>query len=119
MHARCGSLACASLSALGGLPIFTEHFFLRVSAFLSVSFYLSVCVCACVRAMAICITAGQLALRWILAHPAVTCCIPGCRTTEHVKSNLAAAKMSKKMLPEGVLIETAAVYVCTLHKGML
>ena len=34
---------------------------------------------------------AQLFLKWILAHPAVTCAIPGTRNPKHVADNLAAA----------------------------
>lgn len=38
-------------------------------------------------------TLAQFALRWILAHPAVTTVIPGCRTPAQVDENLAAAEL--------------------------
>ncbi len=38
-------------------------------------------------------TLAQLALRWILMHPAVSCAIPGARRTAQVEDNLAAAGM--------------------------
>ena len=38
-------------------------------------------------------TLAQLALRWILMHPAVSCAIPGARRPEQVEDNLAAAGM--------------------------
>ncbi len=38
-------------------------------------------------------TLAQLALRWILMHPAVSCTIPGARRPEQVEDNLAAAEM--------------------------
>jgi aryl-alcohol dehydrogenase-like predicted oxidoreductase len=34
---------------------------------------------------------AQLFLKWIIAHPAVTCVIPGTRNAAHVKDNLGAA----------------------------
>jgi aryl-alcohol dehydrogenase-like predicted oxidoreductase len=47
---------------------------------------------------------AQFFLKWILAHPAVTCVIPGTRNAKHVADNLAAASgalsdeaMRKKM----------------------
>src|SRR3989442_8700415 len=38
-----------------------------------------------------CASWAQYFLKWILAHPAVTCAIPGTRTPRHVADNLAAA----------------------------
>ncbi len=38
-------------------------------------------------------TLAQLALRWILMHPAVTCAIPGAKRPDQVEDNLAAAGM--------------------------
>jgi aryl-alcohol dehydrogenase-like predicted oxidoreductase len=38
-------------------------------------------------------TLAQLALRWILMHPAVSCAIPGAKRPEQVEDNLAAAGM--------------------------
>ena len=38
-------------------------------------------------------TLAQLALRWILMHPAVSCAIPGAKRPEQVEDNLAAAEM--------------------------
>jgi aryl-alcohol dehydrogenase-like predicted oxidoreductase len=38
-------------------------------------------------------TLAQLALRWILMHPAVSCTIPGARRPDQVEDNLAAAEM--------------------------
>jgi aryl-alcohol dehydrogenase-like predicted oxidoreductase len=39
-----------------------------------------------------CATWGQFFLKYIVAHPAVTCAIPGTRRVEHVRDNLAAAR---------------------------
>jgi aryl-alcohol dehydrogenase-like predicted oxidoreductase len=36
-------------------------------------------------------TPAQLALRWVIQQPGVTCVIPGARTVEQVASNAAAA----------------------------
>jgi aryl-alcohol dehydrogenase-like predicted oxidoreductase len=36
-------------------------------------------------------TMPELALRWILAEPAVSTIIPGMRTVQHVEANLAAS----------------------------
>jgi aryl-alcohol dehydrogenase-like predicted oxidoreductase len=38
-------------------------------------------------------TLAQLALRWILMHPAVSCAIPGVKRPDQVEDNLAAAEM--------------------------
>jgi len=38
-------------------------------------------------------TLAQLALRWILQQPAVTCAIPGARTPAQVEENVAAANL--------------------------
>jgi aryl-alcohol dehydrogenase-like predicted oxidoreductase len=38
-------------------------------------------------------TLAQLALRWILMHPAVSCTIPGAKRPDQVEDNLAAARM--------------------------
>lgn len=38
-------------------------------------------------------TLAQLALRWILMHPAISCAIPGARRVDQVEDNLAAATM--------------------------
>jgi aryl-alcohol dehydrogenase-like predicted oxidoreductase len=38
-------------------------------------------------------TLAQLALRWILMHPAVSCAIPGAKRPQQVEDNLAAATM--------------------------
>jgi len=40
-------------------------------------------------------TMAQTALRWILDHEGVTCCIPGARTVEQVEGILGAAKLPK------------------------
>lgn len=36
---------------------------------------------------------AQVALRWILEHPAVTLAIPGCRTARHVADNMSASDL--------------------------
>jgi aryl-alcohol dehydrogenase-like predicted oxidoreductase len=38
-------------------------------------------------------TLAQLALRWILMHPSVSCAIPGAKRPDQVEDNLAAAEM--------------------------
>jgi aryl-alcohol dehydrogenase-like predicted oxidoreductase len=37
---------------------------------------------------------AQMALRWILMHPAVTCTIPGARHVAQVEENAAASDMA-------------------------
>jgi aryl-alcohol dehydrogenase-like predicted oxidoreductase len=37
-----------------------------------------------------CASWAQFFLKWILAHPAVTCAIPGTRNAKHVADNLGA-----------------------------
>jgi aryl-alcohol dehydrogenase-like predicted oxidoreductase len=39
-------------------------------------------------------TMTQMALRWILAHPAVTCAIPGARTADQARENALAADLA-------------------------
>ena len=39
-----------------------------------------------------CTSWAQYFLKWILAHPAVTCAIPGTRNAKHIDDNLAAAR---------------------------
>ncbi len=39
-----------------------------------------------------CTSWAQYFLKWILAHPAVTCAIPGTRSPKHIDDNLAAAR---------------------------
>ena len=39
-------------------------------------------------------TMAQLALRWILMHPAVSCAIPGAKTVRQVEDNVHAAELS-------------------------
>ena len=39
-----------------------------------------------------CASWAQYFLKWILAHPAVTCAIPGTRNPKHVADNLGAAR---------------------------
>ena len=51
---------------------------------------------------------AQLALRWILMHPAITCTIPGARRVDQVQDNVAAADLPA-LNPE-TLAGIAAVY---------
>lgn len=51
---------------------------------------------------------AQLFLKWILAHPAVTCVIPGTARPEHVADNLEAAA---GRLPDGPARERMAAHV--------
>jgi aryl-alcohol dehydrogenase-like predicted oxidoreductase len=51
---------------------------------------------------------AQLALRWILAFPAVTCCIPGAKRPAQVMENIAASDLSS--LPPATRKKVAALY---------
>jgi aryl-alcohol dehydrogenase-like predicted oxidoreductase len=51
-------------------------------------------------------TLPQLALRYILDHPAVTTTIPGMRRTPHVDSNLAAS--DGRRLPDALVRDLRA-----------
>ncbi len=51
---------------------------------------------------------AQMALRWILMHPAVTCTIPGGRRADQVGDNVAAADLPP--LPEATLQVLADIY---------
>ena len=53
-------------------------------------------------------TLAQMALRWILMHPAVTCTIPGARRVEQVQDNVAAADLPA-LAPE-TLARITSVY---------
>jgi aryl-alcohol dehydrogenase-like predicted oxidoreductase len=53
-------------------------------------------------------TLAQLALRWILMHPAVSCAIPGAKRPDQAEDNLAAAEMSP--LPDGVMDRIREIY---------
>ena len=53
-------------------------------------------------------TMAQLALRWILMHPAITCAIPGARRVEQVQDNVAAAGLPA--LGPDTLAGISAVY---------
>jgi len=50
----------------------------------------------------------QLALRWILMFPAVTCAIPGGKRVDQVTENVAAADLSP--LSEGTMLAIEAIY---------
>ncbi len=54
------------------------------------------------------VTLAQLALRWILMFPAVTCAIPGARTVEQATANAQAADLPA--LSEAAMNEIAALY---------
>jgi aryl-alcohol dehydrogenase-like predicted oxidoreductase len=58
-------------------------------------------------------TLAQLALRWILMHPAVSCTIPGAKRPEQVEDNLAAAEMPA--LPEETMERIREIYDCTVR----
>jgi diketogulonate reductase-like aldo/keto reductase len=54
---------------------------------------------------------AQFFLKWILAHPAVTCVIPGTRNAKHVADNLAAASGA---LPDEAMRKKMAAYFDSL-----
>jgi aryl-alcohol dehydrogenase-like predicted oxidoreductase len=58
-------------------------------------------------------TLAQLALRWILMHPAVSCTIPGAKRPEQVEDNLAAAEMPA--LSEETMERIREIYDCTVR----
>jgi len=58
-----------------------------------------------------CASWAQFFLKWILAHPAVTCAIPGTRMAKHVEDNLAAARGP---LPDEATRRKMAAYIDTL-----
>jgi len=53
-------------------------------------------------------TLAQLALRWILEFPAVTCAIPGAKRPSQVAENIAASDL--KPLPKATLKKIEAIY---------
>jgi aryl-alcohol dehydrogenase-like predicted oxidoreductase len=53
-------------------------------------------------------TLAQLALRWILEFPAVTCAIPGAKRPAQVAENLAAAELKPLSVP--TLKKISALY---------
>ena len=53
-------------------------------------------------------TMGQMALRWLLMHPAVTCAIPGGRSAAQVEANVAAAELPA--LPPATMQALAQTY---------
>ena len=53
-------------------------------------------------------TMAQLALRWILMHPAVTCAIPGGKTVRQIEDNVRAADLPP--LPESAMQKVQDVY---------
>jgi aryl-alcohol dehydrogenase-like predicted oxidoreductase len=53
-------------------------------------------------------TLAQLALRWILMHPAVSCAIPGAKRPDQVADNLAAAEMP--LLSDEVMERIRGIY---------
>ena len=53
-------------------------------------------------------TLGQMALRWILMFPEVTCAIPGAKRTSQVEENIAAAGLPR--LPAKTMAAIAAIY---------
>ncbi len=55
-----------------------------------------------------CSTWAQVLLKFILAHPAVTCAIPATSNVDHVRENLAAARAP---LPDAAMLERIAAHV--------
>jgi aryl-alcohol dehydrogenase-like predicted oxidoreductase len=53
-------------------------------------------------------TMGQLALRWILMHDAVTCAIPGAKRADQAAQNAAAAELAP--LPDATLLAIRRLY---------
>ena len=53
-------------------------------------------------------TLAQLALRWILMFDAVSCAIPGARSPEQARANVAAAELPP--LPPATLAAVARIY---------
>jgi aryl-alcohol dehydrogenase-like predicted oxidoreductase len=51
---------------------------------------------------------GQMALRWILMFPEVTCAIPGAKRASQVEENIAAASLPP--LPDKTMAAIAAIY---------
>ena len=54
---------------------------------------------------------GQLFLRWILAHPAVTCVIPATSRPQHLADNMAAGVLP---LPDAAARARIAAYFAQL-----
>jgi len=55
-----------------------------------------------------CSTWAQVLLKFILAHPAVTCAIPATSSVDHVRENLAAARGP---LPDAAMLKRIAALV--------
>ena len=53
-------------------------------------------------------TLAQMALRWILMFPAVTCAIPGAKTPQQAEENIAAASLPP--LSDATMLEIARIY---------
>jgi len=58
-----------------------------------------------------CTNWGQVCLKWIVSHPAVTCAIPATTNPEHMRENIAAAH---GRLPDAALRRTIADHVARL-----
>jgi aryl-alcohol dehydrogenase-like predicted oxidoreductase len=58
-----------------------------------------------------CASWAQFFLKWILAHPAVTCAIPGTRNARHIDDNLAAATGA---LPDAATRRKMAAHIDSL-----
>jgi diketogulonate reductase-like aldo/keto reductase len=54
---------------------------------------------------------AQVALKFVLSHPAVTCAIPATRRVDHVRENLAAAR---GRMPDPVMRQRMAAHVASL-----
>lgn len=53
-------------------------------------------------------TLGQFSLRWILSHPEVTCAIPGAKTADQTRTNVAASDLGP--LTSQQMIEVRKIY---------
>ena len=58
-----------------------------------------------------CTSWGQIFLKFIVSHPAVTCAIPATRRVDHVRENLAAAR---GRMPDEALRKRMAAHVAAL-----
>jgi aryl-alcohol dehydrogenase-like predicted oxidoreductase len=58
-------------------------------------------------------TMAQVALRWILMFPAVTCAIPGAKRPQQAQENIQAASLPP--LPDATMTEIAEIYTRTVR----
>jgi len=58
-------------------------------------------------------TLGQMALRWILMFPEVTCAIPGAKRASQAEENIAAASLPP--LSDKTMAAIAAIYNCQVR----